>query len=654
MDIKSVEKTSTTPSTTYLVDDQKEELQTVTLGNLSISTLHGGHVGLYPSPSRGLPGGHVGLQPSPTRSLHGVTLGPQPSPSRGLPGLTLGPQPSPSRGLPGVTLAPQPSPSRGLPGGNLRAQPSPSRGLPGGHVGLQPSPTRSLHGVTLGPQASPSRGLPGLTLGLQASPSRGLPGLTLGLQPSPSQGVPGGHLGSNLASLQSVSDIPDEGQETDMVITKDDPFSHVATFSTNEEVPDIEVLVARLNVGGLLDERENALVTHKLWRFTPMYKRNARGALIAWSVFYNIATKRLEMFFGQVGGKLRKGGVAVVINKSGRNQHEQAVSEARQRQLLKYREDYYRPPGEETPIFKEAMFAKKYIYGQAKGNTRIRYPVMTQPKLDGARCLAHIDGNKMLYRSRGNKPWNHLNSQFDEEVGVFISYIPFTCELDGEAYIHGTPFSAFSSILKNMVKISPDIGKLIYNIYDFNCSAQLSMEARYEILNSSLAQYLADGYKQTRFVIVTSYLATSHEEIMRHHRHYMSHGYEGTMIRKLAGANPTATQLKESLYKKGRGMNLLKLKDVEDKEGTVVGVLNATGTEEGCAILVIRCTHLNASNQTVVTDVNMRPSYTFEERAIWFQRPALVMGKVVTYEFQNISEYGVPRNPVMKCLRDYE
>ena len=62
-------------------------------------------------------------------------------------------------------------------------------------------------------------------------------------------------------------------------------------------------------------------------------------------------------------------------------------------------------------------------------------------------------------------------------------------------------------------------------------------------------------------------------------------GYEGVMIKKLAGYKPTKTDLKQAEYKQDKGTNILKFKSFFDEEGEVIGVHDSKGREKGAAVL---------------------------------------------------------------------
>jgi ATP-dependent DNA ligase len=432
-------------------------------------------------------------------------------------------------------------------------------------------------------------------------------------------------------------------------------------FSIMKTQQDVDIITGYIRRGFFPDVRNQNLMKYKSWKFTPLYKTSSLGKTLTWLVLYNTETCMLNMVHGHVGGKIQINEAEVKQNKTSRSIYEQSVIAARQRYTLKCRKEFYMPPGEAVPFYNKPMLANVFKYNQPKGNTKLTFPVLIQPKLDGARCLSRMNNGKMIYRSRGNKEWHHLNEELDPEISEFILYIPIKCELDGEAYIHGAQFSKFSSILKNMKVKDPRINELQYCIYDFNTPDPIAAEDRQLMLSNAYKAYIADGNKATRFCIVPSIeISPAHgiQGIIHIHRQYTASGYEGTMIRKISktadGTAPTQQRIKESLYKSNRSNNLLKLKDINDAEGLIVAVNDGQGTEKGKATVVIRCVHKNLQGVDISTDVNMRPACTFEERALWFNNPELILGKLATYEFQEITEYGVPRNPVMKSLRDYE
>lgn len=454
------------------------------------------------------------------------------------------------------------------------------------------------------------------------------------------------------------------GEDGKVNITKEDLNTSYSDTDTGINIPTFTVfdpprdpitIISDLNEKKPTTEKEYNVAMQRKWRFQPLYKHNANGALIMWYVAYNIDTGSLEITHGHVGGKLQIDIVEVKTNKSGRTQHQQSLVEASSRYQTKYSKNYYRPPGVKAPAFKDAMLAKKYVFGMEKGNTKLSFPVITQPKLDGVRSLCTLEGTKLRFRSRSNKSQPHLIVEMEEEIMPFITSFPYAnLELDGEMFIPNMNFSDFSSIIRNEKTPHSKLKNVVYNIYDYNCGEPVVMEERIRILNAAFASLVKNGITPVRFKIVDSHMANNHEEIIRNHQYYLSQGYEGTMIRKIAGPNPTQTKINSSVYKAGRGNNLLKHKDFMDQEGFILRVEDGDGRDSKAAIPVIECIHKDENGKTITTNIRMKPKVTMKKRKEWFANPELIVGKLATYTFQEVTKDGRPRFPVMIAVRDYE
>jgi DNA ligase-1 len=133
-------------------------------------------------------------------------------------------------------------------------------------------------------------------------------------------------------------------------------------------------------------------------------------------------------------------------------------------------------------------------------------------------------------------------------------------------------------------------------------------------------------------------------ELDSYYEYVLRKGFEGVMIRKLGISSDKET---ESTYKPGqRCNNILKLKPIMDEEALVVGVVGASGREKEKALLKVK----DIRGNVFLT----RPAADFKLREKWFHNPELIMNKVVTIEFDSLSEKGVPRQPRSKGFRDYE
>ncbi len=389
-------------------------------------------------------------------------------------------------------------------------------------------------------------------------------------------------------------------------------------FKLNETIPETASSSPRFS----------EIVKEKKWRYETLYKNSTTGALMEWWVGFDTSTNEMLMSHGHVGGIININKTDVVVNQSGRSIHQQAVLEARNRYNLQYRNKGYRPKGSEPPKLKEPMKANKL-----EDKTRLKFPMGIQSKLDGFRCMVREQDEEIHYRSKGTREWNHLRSQFDEELKNFFSYLPQNIELDGELYIHGKKLNEIMSIVRNERILHSDIGYLNYYIFDYNTTEETGYRDRYKILERALEKYNEDGHSNTRFFLIETLIVNSREDIQYVFREYRDLGYEGCMLRKL-----------DAPYKNGRSSNILKVKERSDEEGVIIEVESAEGTEKGLALFVVRDPRGN--------EFRLRPAATFEERREWMLNPSEVIGRQYTYMYADLSVYGIPQQATGKGFRD--
>jgi DNA ligase-1 len=391
-----------------------------------------------------------------------------------------------------------------------------------------------------------------------------------------------------------------------------------ATYFINEDIPD----VIDTDYIGISDPRTKLLLEKKKWYFNTLYKWDANGSLRFWRVGCDLNKEELFTESGVVDGAVVYSPGEVNLNKSGRSFHVQAVQQAKQRYLEKFRDNSYRPAGE-PPLSNQCMLANTWIPDEMI----LTYPVATQPKLDGMRCLVKKEGNKLIYSSRENVIWKHLNF-FTTELMPIFEQIPYNIILDGELYIHGMDFEDITSIVKNMTKLHPRLKDLTYCIFTFNTTEYLNFLGRTLLLNN-----IVNKLALKRVVLLDTVMCNSKEEVLSVHQSYRSLGFEGTMIYNL-----------NALYTTTRTMDLLKHKDWIEEEGIVMSVKRGKGREKDLAILSIK------DQRGVIT--SMRPTGKFEQRRIWYQNPETIIGKRVTFKYQNLTQNNVPRFAVVLGERE--
>ena len=144
---------------------------------------------------------------------------------------------------------------------------------------------------------------------------------------------------------------------------------------------------------------------------------------------------------------------------------------------------------------------------------------------------------------------------------------------------------------------------------------------RLELLTKTFKNELNNPFLK----IVPSVRVESVDDVHECHGKFTSSGYEGTMIRNRLGA-----------YAHNRSYNLQKFKDFEENEFLIVDVKEATGNDEGTAI--IQCS--TAKNNSHGDLVWVRPKGSRAYRASLLE--SQIVDKLLTVRYQNLTEKACP------------
>lgn len=378
--------------------------------------------------------------------------------------------------------------------------------------------------------------------------------------------------------------------------------------------------------------------TQDKWCLPALYMYSVKGGLMLWQVKFD-GVNQLEMHHGYVDGVIRVDKTEIFTNTSGRNIVEQALLDARDRYRSKRRQGYSTNCEGDNIVLKR-MKGVKYNEKSIK-----KWPVLVEAKLDGIAMTARIVEGRLTLKSNSNKEMVHI-THCRPEIEKFLDYLPSGSMLDGELYYHGWDYNTIQSVVMSTVNIHRKLKKIIYHIFDvhykkFNGESP-TKEERIECLKNAYKQYLEDGNTSKKFCIIPTDIipqdyAYSHEEVIEYNLKYVALGFEGVMVKKLAGENPTKLDKERSYYKEGRSSNIMKYKTFEDDEGIVVEVTESTGTEKGLAILHLL---LKDGNK-----IRLRMDGSFDIRRRWFENPEEILGKEVTFKYQGLSSKGIPRFP---------
>lgn len=359
-----------------------------------------------------------------------------------------------------------------------------------------------------------------------------------------------------------------------------------------------------------------------------LYKRNKTGSVQEWTI--EIEGNKYRTIYGQVGGALIEGDWTVCEGKnSGRanstTPEQQALSQAESLYTKQKDKNYVEDMSKiDTLKFNPPMLAKDYT----KMKVKPEFPVFCQPKLDGIRCVATKDG---LF-TRNGKPILGV-PHIQRNLQRFFELNPET-ELDGELYNHKLKDN-FEKIVSMVRKANPseDNKKLSeslveYWVYDVRKPVKFS--ERLEFLKSRVSNY----YTQVR--VVWTYTVNRQEELDEIYGQYLADGFEGQMIRT------------DTPYEFVRSKALLKRKEFQDAEFTVIEILEGEGKRSGIAGAVrLKDKEGNIFKSSIEGDMGFCGKLLKDKDNY--------VGKTVTVRFQNYTDAGIPRFPYTNMVvRDYD
>lgn len=392
------------------------------------------------------------------------------------------------------------------------------------------------------------------------------------------------------------------------------------------------------------------------WMLEPLYRKEKDKTRL-WCVYYNDEDHSLYFKHGFIGmGYKRQTNVhPIQLNTTGRDYTEQAFLEAKARYLVKCRKDLYMPQHAsfDTQDVMGCMLAYKYKAGIIK-----KFPVFVDMKIDGWRLKARWNNDHVELKTRGGKEYHHLH-ELREEIQLFLSYLPAGTELDGEMWLCGYSRQKLQSILST-AKLRHELNdRICFYVFDVVEPNFMPINHRYEMLVKAYQQFTAETNVQ-RLFIVTKYLANSHEEIMQYHDWFVTeHSGEGAMVKKICSEDvwrkvqerEQLTKLEqkeydESIYRPRRCNSMYKVKMFTDEEGIIIGFDQASGTQDGCITLHVR------SKNGQEFSIGSFKGIELDERRALFAQGHLLIGRQLTYCYQDLSKDGKPLHPVGIGLRD--
>jgi len=272
------------------------------------------------------------------------------------------------------------------------------------------------------------------------------------------------------------------------------------------------------------------------------------------------------------------------------------------------------------------MLAHKY--DEARINWSL--PVYIQPKLDGVRCLFTKDG-----------AFSRTGKQFKNLAHIELALISFFKQhpnvvLDGELYNHKLK-NDFEKIISLVRKQKPtaddrlDAQHLVqFHVYDY-------IDDKYDNYQIRMAQLACSDIYDAQIKHVPTLLADSYSYARTLHEEFLEDGYEGSIIR-LNGK-----------YKHGRSYDLMKFKDFNDTEATIIGYELGKGKRTGTLGKFIML-----DDEGVEFGCPPGKGYSYKDLAEMLNNITDYIGKRATFTYFQKTNAGSYRHPLFKCIRNYE
>ena len=361
---------------------------------------------------------------------------------------------------------------------------------------------------------------------------------------------------------------------------------------------------------------------NNMTKLPTIYKTTKTGATQEWTV--EVEGNKFRTISGQIDGKKVTTEWTVCEGKNiGKanetSPSEQALKEAEAARKKKLEHGYFENiQNINQKQYFEPMLAKDY--NDYKDD--LNFPVYTQPKLDGVRCIVNNSG---MWTRNGKQiisaPHIRKNLQplFDKKPDLVF---------DGELYSH-TLKNDFNTIVSLIKKIKPteadlkeSAKKIQYHIYDlpsvkdtFGNRLRALASLQYEFINQWSA--CCD--------LVRTDVAANNTSIERLYGEYMEEGYEGQMIRL------------DKAYENKRSKYLLKHKTFQDEEFQILEIGEGIGNRTGTAGYMVFERNGNRFNSNI--------KGTFEYVTEVFQNRDKLIGRKATVKYFNLTPDGIPRFP---------
>ncbi len=354
-----------------------------------------------------------------------------------------------------------------------------------------------------------------------------------------------------------------------------------------------------------------------------IYKKTKTGATQEWTI--EVVGNKYRTHSGQVGGAITINEWTICYGKNvGRanatTDKEQAMLEAVAKRTKKLESGYFENI---KHINKQQYFEPMLASKWEDSKDKIQYPIFSQPKLDGIRCIVTKDG----MFSRNGKPIisaPHIRESLDNVFDTYPDLI-----LDGELYAdkYANDFNKIVSLVKKTKPTDTDLKEskknIQYWIYDIPSEDENFCERCYELDRL----FGIEMYSFTKHcVLVPTADCNNEDDVMELYGQYVNDGFEGQMLRL------------NKVYENKRSKSLMKHKSFVDEEYTILDIVEGEGNRTGTAGYMVFETEDGKRFKSNVKG-------TWEETAEMLKNKKKLIGKEATIKYFNLTPDGIPRFP---------
>lgn len=355
--------------------------------------------------------------------------------------------------------------------------------------------------------------------------------------------------------------------------------------------------------------------------FPTLYGKDSSGGLKLWEVFTQ--NDVIVVRHGKLGGKIQEKRTTAVPMNVGRSNattaSEQADTEALAKWTKQKKKGYFEDKEEALGFVTRTPMKAQNFNDYAH---KVKYPCYIQPKLNGQRMMIDSEGNCQSKQGESIE----LPEHWKEDIKKLVASGVMKDGIDGEIFAGHVKQGGLSlqQIISAFRKPNENTHRLFFAMYD-TCSDSIQEERFADMQN-------IQGLGLASVVAVPTILVYNESESDIWYTKWLEQGAEGMVYRNLTGK-----------YDYGkRSYNLIKRKPRLDAEAKVLACVpdkNNAG--------LLSCVLQNGVHFKCLMRVDSHPDIDYRK----FDNANTLVGTFITFEYEELSDDGVPTKPVGVGLR---